>query len=326
MAAAERRLDEIARVLSALGGTLDAATPGEIIDVDAEVIAIEESIWQYNATINSARAAWLRADLSADANRRLLALRTPHRWGLPEFTDELQAQQALHQQALVDERLRRRNQSAQRVDVAMTVAQVAETSGGIALGGGATMTITKQTARWIVVKNLVEIATPQTLHGVDLAAAAIAYILRHRPGRRDPVAVFPSLASQMRQPAKPASTPTRPVIAKQPTAEKLQQRPWSPPTSPAVPGKRPNLARAIDEQRATKPSLATERPAGGGPVPRPTQRSIREAFYNQKLAEAQNHLDEIERILAALGEKLDAAKIDQDVDVDTEAVRIEELI
>jgi HNH/ENDO VII superfamily nuclease len=39
---------------------------------------------------------------------------------------------------------------------------------------------------------------PQTIHGIDLAAAVIAFILRHRPGRRDHVVTFPSLAAQMR--------------------------------------------------------------------------------------------------------------------------------
>jgi contact-dependent growth inhibition (CDI) system restriction endonuclease-like protein len=204
--------------------------------------------------IDSARAAWLRADLSGAANRRLLALRTPYSWGLPEFTDELQAQQALHQESQVNERLRRRNLSVERVDVGMEVAQLAETPDGIALGGGALMTVTKQNARWIVFKTPAASGTsedsaqgddpglrtsaasgPQTIHGIDLAAAVIAFILRHRPGRRDNVVTFPSLAAQMRPPGKPASA-LAPVAFKPPaklTAPPLPAKAQKPPSPPA---------------------------------------------------------------------------------------------
>ena len=59
---------------------------------------------------------------------------------------------------------------------------------------------------------------------------------------------------------------------------------------------------------------------------RPTQTQIREQFFNDKLAQAQRHLDEMKRVLDALGDKLDAAKPNEHIEVETEADAVEELI
>ena len=59
---------------------------------------------------------------------------------------------------------------------------------------------------------------------------------------------------------------------------------------------------------------------------RPTQREISERFFSSKLAEAQRHLDEMGRVLEALGRKLDAGKVDEPVEVEAEVDAIEALI
>ncbi|MEX0679539.1 MAG: hypothetical protein WD063_20870 [Pirellulales bacterium] len=56
------------------------------------------------------------------------------------------------------------------------------------------------------------------------------------------------------------------------------------------------------------------------------QEDNREAFFNRKLALAQEHLDEMGRVLESLGQKLDAAKADETVEVETEVDTIENLI
>jgi hypothetical protein len=54
--------------------------------------------------------------------------------------------------------------------------------------------------------------------------------------------------------------------------------------------------------------------------------SAEETFFFKKLQEAKNQLDEMEQVLEALGRKLDAAKVDEEVDVDSEVDAIEALI
>lgn len=56
------------------------------------------------------------------------------------------------------------------------------------------------------------------------------------------------------------------------------------------------------------------------------QQSAHEVFFLNKLARAERHLNEMRGILEALGQKLDAAPLEEEVDVDAEADAIEALI
>jgi hypothetical protein len=53
------------------------------LEVEAGVAAVEALIWEYNDATESARAAWLRENLSREDNERLLLQTMPHTLGLP---------------------------------------------------------------------------------------------------------------------------------------------------------------------------------------------------------------------------------------------------
>jgi hypothetical protein len=94
LAEANRHLDEIGRVLEALGQALDGAKPDELVQVDSDINSIETLIWRHNDALESARAAWLQDDLGSSVFDRLMLMSSPAAIGLPMFTDEQQADRA----------------------------------------------------------------------------------------------------------------------------------------------------------------------------------------------------------------------------------------
>jgi hypothetical protein len=198
LAVARRHLQEMRRILAALGQRLDKAKTGEEVDVEAEVAEIDNLIWSYHDALESAREAWLRNELSGRENDRLLTMPTPLSLGLPLFVDEGQAERAQRQQMEISRRLSGRDAMMDRVIFAMKVAEGAGTAAGILLGGGMVVAAYKQGGKWAVAKLLAKEAAgmaagelaeraavaagvdAQVLHGVQLAAAVVRFILLRR--------------------------------------------------------------------------------------------------------------------------------------------------
>ena len=228
LAIAGKHLDEIERLLQALGAKLDAAKLDEQVDVETEVDAIETLIWSYNDALESARAAWLRDDLSGDATTRLNQMFTPLTFGLPLFTDQLQADRAQKQQLEISRRLSGRDVTISRVIVGMQVVETATTVAGIAAGGGVVVVAAMKGGKWAVVKTVAAIAAgmaadevaervagaaglnEQTIRGVQLAAAVVKLILLRR-GSRSSSAEQPSRAAPDRPAAPDANVPSKPA-------------------------------------------------------------------------------------------------------------------
>jgi hypothetical protein len=195
---AQEQLDQIKRVLESLGNVLDAAKLDEAIVVETEVDAVEDMIWRYNDALESARDAWLREDLSGDANARLLQMLTPRSFGLPMFVDDVQAERAHRQEMEISRRLGQRNVRMDRVIVGMQAAEWAGAGAGILLGGGVIISAAKKGGAWAVVKTIAVGAAlaageqaieaglraagagEQTIKGARLAAVVISFILLRR--------------------------------------------------------------------------------------------------------------------------------------------------
>jgi hypothetical protein len=87
------------------------------------------------------------------------------------------------------------------------------------------------------------------------------------------------------------------------------------------------VATRTSQPAVAMPKKPTERSRVGRQYQRKwIQREIRESFFNMKLAEAKRRLDEMEQVLEALGRKLDGAKPDEVVEVESEVNDIETLI
>jgi hypothetical protein len=195
---AQRHLNEIHRALAALGTRLDMAKLREQVEVEAEAESIESWIWQYNDALESARDEWLRKNLSGDANERMLKLPTPLSFGLPLYTDELQAERAQRQTLQISKRLYGRNVTMDRVVLAAQTVEVAADVAGLAIGGGVLLKIAKKGGKWAVAKALASTAAgmvveegaqrgataagvnEQALRGIQLAAAVVKFILLRR--------------------------------------------------------------------------------------------------------------------------------------------------
>jgi hypothetical protein len=198
LATAQEQLDQLKRVLDSLGNVLDAAALDEAIVVEPEVDAVEDMIWRYNDALESARDAWLRDDLSGDANARLLQMLTPRSFGLPMFIDDAQAERARRQELQISERLARRNVRMDRVVFGMQAAEWAGTGAAILLGGGVIISAAKKGGAWAVVKTIAVAAAAaageqaieaglhaagageQMIKGARLAAVVISFILLRR--------------------------------------------------------------------------------------------------------------------------------------------------
>lgn len=87
----------------------------------------------------------------------------------------------------------------------------------------------------------------------------------------------------------------------------------------------------IEEQRpaavlAQSTTAANAKPPASAHRPGRRIVSQRESFFDEKLAAAQRSLYEIDSVLKTLGGKIDFARLDESIEVDAEAQRVEELI
>lgn len=195
---AQACLTSIKEALEAVGQKLDGSEVDESVDVDSDVDAVEELIWRYNDAVESARAAWLRENLSGNDNTRLLQMRTPLSLGLPQFVDDGQAERARRQLAQISHRLGVRDERQDRLITGLRVLDWAATAAGLLAGGGIVIHAAKTGGKWAVVKTIaigaggmaIEQATEsglrglgageQTIRGVRLAAAIISLIFLRR--------------------------------------------------------------------------------------------------------------------------------------------------
>ena len=240
LAAAQAQLDQLARLLQMLGGKLDAAKIDEQVVVEPEVDQVEELIWRYNDQLESARDIWLRDDLPGEANARLLAMSTPASFGLPTFTDDDQRARAHRQEMEISRRLRQRDIVMDRVESGATAIERAGTAAGLMIGGGMLLKVAKEGGLWAATKALAAGlavagaeygaeyglsaagASEQTIRGVRLAAAVIAFVLLRRKLRsteKPPNApdVSPSQKSTGTRSRPSSSVPRRPVSQKVPS-------------------------------------------------------------------------------------------------------------
>ncbi len=129
---------------------------------------------------------------------------TPLTFGLPLFTDQLQANRAQKQQLAISRRLSGRDVTISRVIVGMQAIETATTLAGIAAGGGVVVVAAKKGGKWAVVKTIAAIGAgmaadevaervagaaglnEQPIRGIQLAAAVIKLILLRRSSRSDP--------------------------------------------------------------------------------------------------------------------------------------------
>ena len=124
------------------------------MEVESEVDQIEEQIWHYHDALESARDAWLRGNLSGEANTRLLGLSTPASFGLPLFTDDQQARCAQQQELQIGRRLHQRNVTMDRIHLGAVVVDWTVTGASLLLGLGILASIGRKGGRWVVVKTL----------------------------------------------------------------------------------------------------------------------------------------------------------------------------
>ena len=144
LARAQRQLDEMRRILEALGRRLDAAALDEQVDVDSDVEAIEALIWAYNDAIESAQDAWLRGDLPDDALRRLNEMLTPASLGLPLFADEQQLQRRVRQGMQIHHESLGRDAAMDRLVFGLQATELGTGAVGILAAGGALVYIAKK--------------------------------------------------------------------------------------------------------------------------------------------------------------------------------------
>ncbi|MGD9723218.1 MAG: hypothetical protein AB7O59_17935 [Pirellulales bacterium] len=175
--AAEDQLQEIIQSLESLAQKLDAAQLGEEVEVQAEVEAAEAAIWCYNDALESARDAWLRDDLDSDAMMRLYSMSSPASFGLPLFIDEQQAQRASDQELRINERMRQRNLTLDRIVLGMQIVEGAGTAAGLLLGGGVVLAAYKKGGKWAVAKTVAAV-------GAAVVADEAVESRRTRRGRR----------------------------------------------------------------------------------------------------------------------------------------------
>ncbi len=136
LADAQAALDAMGQLLDEVGGRLDAATLDETVDIDADVERCEELIWRYHDALESARTAWLRDDLSGEADLRMAKLLSPSHLGLPRITDEQQDQRAMRQLLQMNARYYGRDKTMDRVVGGMKAVEWVGYGAGIAAGGG----------------------------------------------------------------------------------------------------------------------------------------------------------------------------------------------
>ncbi len=217
LADAQGSLDEIKQLLDEFGGRLDAAKLDETVDAEAEVELCEALIWRYHDALESARNAWLRDDLSGEADARMAKLLSPSHFGLPRITDEQQDQRAMRQLMQMNARSHGRDKTMNRVVGGLEWTNLALTGAGIVVGGGILVTTFKTGGKWAVVKALAVAAAAgaaeqgveaglraagadeQTIRGARLAATVIGFILLRRKNRAA------SAESEKPVPAKPAA-------------------------------------------------------------------------------------------------------------------------
>ncbi len=298
LATAQGHLDELERLLDALGARLDAAKIGEAVDVDREADQVEELIWRYHDALESARDAWLRDDLKGDENTRLLQMRTPASLGLPLFLDDQQAERARRQEARISGRLGARNVTIDRIVAGMNAVEFAGNVAGFAVGAGVVIKAAKTGGRWAVVKTIAvggafltaeqaaekglhaAGAGEQTIRGVRLAVAVITLILLRRKSA--------SVSNE-----SPASTESTPLPA---TEVPVRGNPQ--PLQPEARGPIKNPSGNLDDAARTQPHGPARQPPSSKKSRLPTvgtpERAAIEAARRQGIRAARaKELEEI---------------------------------
>jgi hypothetical protein len=185
-----------------VGQKLDAAKPGEEVDVEYDAAEVNEHLRLYNEDLAVARDVWLRMNLSSDGIARLTELHTPVGLGLPMFASPAQAERARQQRLAISRRLGEQNASMDAWVTGISTVELAANAAGIVAGAGILVVAAKKGGTWAVVKVAAAGAaviaadkaadaglraagaSEQTVRGVQLAAAIITLILLRRIAKK----------------------------------------------------------------------------------------------------------------------------------------------
>ena len=89
------------QLLKAVGEKIDAAKPGEEVDLDYEAEMIQKHLFLYNEDLLVAGDVWLRFNLSSDGIARMTELINPMSLGLPMYSSPAQAERARQQRSAI---------------------------------------------------------------------------------------------------------------------------------------------------------------------------------------------------------------------------------
>jgi hypothetical protein len=280
---AKQQLDEMERVLEALGRKLDAAKLDQVVEIESEVDAIEKLIWRHNDALESARDTWLRYDLGSRAYDQLAAMTSPAALGLPMFVDEQQAERAKDQWKQIGKRLDQRITTLDRVIFGMKVAEYAGAGASLLIAGGVVLKAFQEGGKWAVVKTLAQVAasgavaygtgkavehglravgaSEETIHGVRLAAELVTWLLLLRRVR-----------------ALRAELPRRAIPARSTSPARSKPRP-----NPVPPKTETGLVPAAPEQLGKWGEVRLKQVLGGrGFKPKsPMQTSVGKRYHDR---------------------------------------------
>ncbi len=198
VASAKQHFAVLEQLLKVAGEKIDAAKPGEEVDLGYEAEMVNKHLFLYNEDLALACNVWLRFNLSSDGIARLTELVSPMSLGLPMFASPAQAERAREQRIAVTRRLNEKNASMDAWVTGIAAAETAATAVGIVAGAGVLVVAAKKGGAWAVVKTVAAGAaaiaadraadaglraagaSEQAIGGVRLAAAVITLILLHK--------------------------------------------------------------------------------------------------------------------------------------------------
>ena len=218
---AQETLDEMERVLQALGQKLDAAEIGEEVEVESAVDAIEALIWSHHDALEKARGAWLQHNLSHFVYPRIEQVSSPTSLNLPKFVDEQQERRATQQIKQIGRRLDLDLGLRDRGVTSMQVLEAAGMAANLLIGGGVLLQAARTGGKWTVVKTVAKVA----------AAGAVAHSHRQsgrgRPAcRRRQRRDDPRRASGRRSGNMAVAAPPRASLGCEDRTKSWRQRAW----------------------------------------------------------------------------------------------------
>ena len=169
VASAKGHLNVLKQLLNVAGERIDAAKPGEEVDVDYEAAMVDKHLFLYNEDLLVAGDVWLRFNLSSDGIARMTELINPMSLGLPMFASPAQAERARQQRSEISHRLNQQNASMDAWLTGIQATGIAATAAGVIAGAGIVIVAAKKGGTRAVIKT---VAAGAAVIGADRAADA----------------------------------------------------------------------------------------------------------------------------------------------------------